>query len=163
MKMVLRWGIASCSRASHDFAQALKTFPTEEHILFAVGSSNQETSDTFRNLYHVERGYPCYESLAKDRDVDVIYVSVHNGLHYEICKLMLDNSKHVVCEKPLSYDKRTAKELTLLAKMKRVFLIEAMWTKFFPAWKFLDTIIEENIIGELMFVQVHIKKHKTIL
>jgi predicted dehydrogenase len=53
------------------------------------------------------RGFQCnhkinfsgYESLANDADVEVVYVGAIHPAHLEICKLMLNAGKHILCEK----------------------------------------------------------------
>ena len=43
-----------------------------------------------------------YEELAKSKDVDIVYVSNLHPAHKDTTILMLDNGKHVLCEKPLA-------------------------------------------------------------
>lgn len=43
-----------------------------------------------------------YEELAKDSEVDIVYVSNLHPAHKDTTILMLDHGKHVLCEKPLS-------------------------------------------------------------
>jgi len=43
-----------------------------------------------------------YEELAKDADVDIVYVSNLHPAHRDTSILMMDHGKHVLCEKPLA-------------------------------------------------------------
>ena len=43
-----------------------------------------------------------YEALAKDPDVDIVYVSNIHPAHKDASILMMDHGKHVLCEKPLA-------------------------------------------------------------
>ncbi len=43
-----------------------------------------------------------YEELAKDADVDIVYVSNLHPAHRDTSILMMEHGKHVLCEKPLA-------------------------------------------------------------
>lgn len=43
--------------------------------------------------------------------------------------------KHILCEKPFSYNYKTSKEVLELAKENNIFIMEALWTLFLPAIK----------------------------
>jgi len=43
--------------------------------------------------------YVGYESLANDPEVDIVYVGAIHPAHLEICKLMFNAGKHILCEK----------------------------------------------------------------
>lgn len=48
-----------------------------------------------------------YEALAKDPDVDIVYVSNIHPAHKDASMLMMDHGKHVLCEKPLAVSPRS--------------------------------------------------------
>jgi predicted dehydrogenase len=47
---------------------------------------------------------------------------------------------------------RQAKEMIKLAKEKKLFLMEAVWTKFLPHYKKMQELIQKNKIGEVKSV-----------
>ena len=55
---------------------------------------------------------------------DIVYVGSVNNTHFDICKLMLENGKHVLCEKPLGVNPGEVKDLFLIAKNNNKFLME---------------------------------------
>lgn len=69
-----------------------------------------------------------YEAFLVETDfglfVDVVYVGTVNVTHYEICKLMLEQNKHVLCEKSLTLLQRHTQELIKIAEEKKVFFQE---------------------------------------
>ncbi|CAH0559679.1 unnamed protein product [Brassicogethes aeneus] len=150
----LRWGIVSCCKASCDFAEALTSFSREEHVLTSIASTSMKTSQEFSKKYQVPNAYETYDELATDPEVDIVYVAVIIPMHFDLTKSMINNGKHVVCEKPLSFCEKRAKELSILSKIKKVFLMEAMWTKCFPAMDYLAEEIDNGTIGEVLFVHV---------
>lgn len=76
-----------------------------------------------------------------------------NPDHYELSKLFLDNGKNVLCEKPLCMNYKQAKSLIDLAKSKRLFLMEAVWSRCSPAYKFLEREIRLGKLGEVKYVE----------
>ncbi|XP_019879244.1 trans-1,2-dihydrobenzene-1,2-diol dehydrogenase-like [Aethina tumida] len=151
---MLRWGIASCSRSSYDFATALKVFSDKEHQLLAIASYNEDAVTEFAKTFRVPYTYTNYVALASEENIDIVYVAVHNEQHSDVVTALLNGGKHVVCESPLCFNEKKAKELMILSKVKSLFLMEAMWMKCFPAWEYLMTILEEGAIGIVNFMQI---------
>lgn len=50
----------------------------------------------------MKRAWGSYVELAKDSEVDIVYVSNVHPAHKDTTLLMLDHGKHVLCEKPLA-------------------------------------------------------------
>ncbi|KAK3929948.1 Trans-1,2-dihydrobenzene-1,2-diol dehydrogenase, partial [Frankliniella fusca] len=80
----------------------------------------------------------------------VVYVGTINPYHYEVSKLMLEHGKHVLCEKPLSMNQRDTKELLKIAKEKKLFFMEAIWSRFFPAYELLRKELSSGAIGKVV-------------
>ena len=76
--------------------------------------------------------YGSYEELVADPNIDIIYIATPHSHHYANTLLALKAGKHVVCEKPLTVNAEQAKILVKLAREKKLFLMEAVWTRFFP-------------------------------
>ena len=53
-------------------------------------------------LAGVKRAWGSYEELAKDSEVDIVYVSNVHPAHKDTTLLMLGHGKHVLCEKPIA-------------------------------------------------------------
>ena len=93
--------------------------------------------------------YGSYEELVADPQVDVIYVGTVHTMHLPHAKMALEAGKHVVCEKPLAVNEAQAAELVALAKGRGLFLMEALWTRFFPIVRKLREILESKTLGEV--------------
>lgn len=81
-----------------------------------------------------------------------MYIGAINTLHLDIGKLMLDNGKHILCEKPLTVNLKQTKELINYAKEKKVFLMEAIWSRCFPAYEAVKKELEAGTLGEVLQV-----------
>lgn len=68
--------------------------------------------------------------------------------------LALENNKPILCEKPLTVNAAQARVLYETAQMKNLFLMEAVWTRFFPLSVALRQYIRDGLIGEVLRVYV---------
>lgn len=96
----------------------------------------------------MEKTYGSYEELAKDPNVDVIYLSSPHRFHYEHAMLCIENGKHVLLEKAFTGNADEAKKLFDAAKKHNVFLMEAIWSEFLPNNMEIKRFLSEGIIGE---------------
>ena len=151
---LLRWGIAAAGKISHDFCVGLSTLPFDEHQILAVGARQKERATQFAKIHEIPQAFGSYEELANCKDVDIVYIGCLNPQHYEVAKLMLEHGKHVLCEKPLCMNRDQAKKLILYAEQKKLFLMEAVWSRFFPAYQYVRKQIETGVLGEIQHVEV---------
>lgn len=151
-KMALRWGIAAAGKISNDFVVAIKALPSDSHQVVAVAARSSASAEKFAQTHGIPQAYEGYKKLAEDRNVDVVYVSVLNPQHYEVSKLMLENGKHVLCEKPFTMNEKQTRKLIEIARAKKLFIMEAIWSRCFPAYRELRRIIESGVIGEVVQV-----------
>lgn len=150
MQPGVRWGILGTGGICNNFAVNLVK---NGSTISAIGASSIEKAETFRAKFGAARAYGSYEALVQDPDVDVVYVGTINTLHLPNAKLALEAGKHVLCEKPLGVNLAQTKELVDLARSKGLFLMEAFWTRFFPATRKAMEVINSGVIGAPTYVQ----------
>lgn len=68
---------------------------------------------------------------------------------------MLEHGKHVLCEKPLTMNEKQTRRLIQIAKEKNLFIMEALWSRCFPAYIEMKRMIDSGEIGEILFTSVH--------
>jgi len=147
----IRWGIIGLGAIAHEFAMGLKNSPSSK--LYAVASRSLETAQEFAMNYEAEKFYGNYAELANDPEVDVIYIATPHIYHKENTLLSLEGGKHVLCEKPFAMNAEDAAIMVASAKEKGLFLMEAMWSRFFPLVIKLREIITEQRIGAITSIQ----------
>jgi predicted dehydrogenase len=145
-----RWGILSTGHIAKQFARGLKAVSDAE--LLAVGSRSQESADAFGNEFNVQRCYSSYEALVADPDVEAIYVGTPHPMHAENTLLCLEAGKAVICEKPITLNARQAAHVIQRARESRLFLMEAMWTRYLPAMVKVRELVGAGAIGEVRMV-----------
>ena len=142
----IRWGILGTGSIARKFAEGLKALDDAE--LVAVGSRTQQSADAFGDAFGVPHRRASYEALASDADVDVIYVATPHALHKDNTILCLRAGKPVLCEKPFAINAREAEEMIRCARERKLFLMEAMWSRFFPITFKVRELLRGGVIGE---------------
>ena len=54
---------------------------------------------------------------------------------------MLENGKHVLCEKPLGMNVKETQETVDLARKKKLFLMEAIWSRCVPSYAKINELL----------------------
>lgn len=141
----IRWGILGTGKIARAFAEAVKDTPGA--LLAGVGSRTLDAARTFCAEFG-GTPYGSYEQLATAPDIDAIYVATPHPLHAENAMLALEGGKAVLCEKPFTMNRREAQRVVALARERKLFLMEAMWTRFLPAFDDARRILASGEIGQ---------------
>lgn len=80
---------------------------------------------------------------------DVVYIGTINTKHFEAGMQAISHGKHILCEKPLCMNEKQSKKLLESARNAGVFCMEAVWTRFFPAFQYLREQITNGTLGEI--------------
>jgi predicted dehydrogenase len=147
------WGFLSTARIN-DAVLAGIAAVADAHAL-AVASRDPIRAERYAEEKGIERAYGSYEELLADPDVDVIYISLPNGMHVEWAERSLQAGKHVLCEKPLSRSADEVRRLFDTAEQRGVHLSEAFMYRHHPQTKRLKDLVGEGAIGELRLIRGH--------
>ena len=147
---MIRWGIAATGNISNQFVQGLNLIKGGEFA--AVASRDVAKAEAFAKKYGAKKAYGSYEEMAVDEDIDIVYIGTPNDSHITLTKLYLNAGKHVLCEKPMGVNLKQVEEMAALAKEKGLFLMEAMWTRFFPVIQKVQSWLVEEKIGTPRFL-----------
>ncbi len=147
----IRWGILGTGHIANEFATGLQAIP--DAVIQAVGSRTQASADAFADKYTIANRHASYEALAKDPEVDAIYVATPHPMHKDNTILCLRAGKAVLCEKPFTVNVAEAKEVVAVARETGQFCMEAMWTRFLPVYDQVRQWIADDAIGEIRMLQ----------
>jgi predicted dehydrogenase len=147
----IRWGIIGLGKIANKFAQDL--LKVEHSQLYAVASRNQEKANSFAKIYHAKVAYNSYEALAKDPNVDAVYIATPHVFHMVHSVLCLTHKKAVLCEKPFAMNFSEVEEMITVAKANNTLLMEAMWTYFLPHYQFALKQIQQQTFGKIMKIE----------
>jgi dihydrodiol dehydrogenase / D-xylose 1-dehydrogenase (NADP) len=147
----LKWGIIGPGIIAKQLADAINGTVGSE--LYAVASRSLNRAKCFSEEYSVKKAYGSYEELVEDPAVEVVYIANLKSQHFEAAKLALNNGKAVLCEKPMTISAEQAEELIIIARKKKVFLMEAMWMRYNPNIIKLKELINEGSIGQVKIIE----------
>jgi len=124
-----------------------------QHVVAAAASSSSASrAEEFLKDVQAPEGakaYGSYAELVKDPNVDIIYVATPHSHHFQNAMLALEAGKNVLCEKALTVNAAQAKKLVQTAKAKKLFLMEAVWTRYFPLSIKIRELVTSGTIGKV--------------
>ena len=115
---------------------------------YAVGSRKKETAEAFAAKWNIPKAYGSYTELIADPEVDLVYIGTPHSHHFDVTKEALMAGKPCLVEKAFMANYRQAKEVIDLAHEKKVFLAEAIWTRYQPVVQMMRDPISCGRIGE---------------
>ncbi len=139
-----RWAILGTGKIARAFATALQDTPGA--VLAAVGSRDQASADAFAREFGAT-AYGSYQALADAPGIDIAYIGTPHPMHADNARMLLTAGKAVLCEKPFTMNRREAEAIVALARANKLFLMEAMWTRFMPALAAVRAVIASGEIG----------------
>ena len=153
----IRWGIIGLGKIANKFATDLATI---EHVeLVAVASRNIQNANNFAEKHNAKKAYSSYEELAKDTNVDAVYIATPHSFHKEHAILCLQNKKAVLCEKPFAMNLSEVTEMIQVAKENNVLLMEALWSFFLPHFTYVLNIVKSEKFGKLKSLEADFGFH----
>ena len=114
---------------------------------YAVGSRQQDSADAFAGKWGIQKAYGSYAGLIADPDVDLVYIGTPHSHHYDVTKAAIEAGKPCLVEKAFMANARQAREIIDLARERRVFLAEAIWTRYQPVVGIVRKLIADGRIG----------------
>ncbi len=141
------WGIIGAGNIAGSFAEGLKLLPQAR--LKAVSSRSADRASAFAKKYNIPEWHDSWDAIVADPEVDIVYVATHHPFHFENTRSCLEAGKAVLCEKPFTMNRRELETLVQIAREKKVFLMEAIWTRFLPSIRRVLEIAESGELGKL--------------
>ena len=119
----------------------------QECEAYAVGSRQLEKAAAFAKEWNIGKAYGSYAELIADPEVDLVYVGTPHSHHYNVTREALLAGKPCLVEKAFMANLRQAKEIVALAHERKVFLAEAIWTRYQPVVNMVRELINQGRIG----------------
>jgi predicted dehydrogenase len=145
----IRWGILGLGSIAKAFVTGLRAVPDAQVV--AVGSRSLDKAQAFvaqLGASHSVTAHGSYAALAADPAVDVIYIATPHPMHLADAVLCMQAGKAVLCEKPIAVNAQQVEQMIAVAQQHKVFLMEAMWTRFLPIMVQVRTWLQQGAIGQ---------------
>jgi predicted dehydrogenase len=156
----VRWGVVATGRIAATVTADLALLP--DAVLHAVSSRDADRSAAFAERFGFATSYSDtaerrgHEALFADPDVEVVYVATPHAQHADVVRAALTAGTSVLCEKPMTINAREAQELVELARERGLFLMEAVWTRFLPAYQRALQIARSGELGTVHWVAAEV-------
>ena len=144
---MIKWGIIGAGNIAHRFADSLEN--VNDATLYAVANRTIEKAEKFKADHPCEKAYGSYDELLADENIDAVYIALPHKYHLEWVKKALEVGKAVLCEKPATLSLDEMKQISELAKDKNLFFMEAMKSRFTPAYREVKNLVDAGEIGDV--------------
>jgi predicted dehydrogenase len=148
---LLRFGILGTGNIARQFAASF--FSSRRCTLRAVGSRSAMSAEAFAQVYAIPSSFGSYDQVLQAKDVDAVYISLPNSMHYEWTMKALQAGKHVLCEKPLAANSAEAQEMFDLAHKQGLLLVEAFMYRSHPLIHAVQDAIIAGRIGSVRLIR----------
>ncbi|MBO6047596.1 MAG: Gfo/Idh/MocA family oxidoreductase [Erysipelotrichaceae bacterium] len=150
---MIKWGVLGLGGIATRFCESLANF--DDACFYAGASFTESKRKAFDEAFHPVKLYDNYNDMLEDDDVDVIYIAVPHGFHYQWIMASLEHGKHVMTEKPATLTQEDIKTIAAYAKEHHLFFMEAMKARFIPLMNLVHQTISEGTIGDITHIENH--------
>lgn len=150
------WGLIGPGGIAHRFADAVHRLPGM-HLRSVLGRDVARATAFVTNWTRAGKPAPqlalSLEAMLADEAIHAIYIATPHANHGEFARRCIAAGKPVLCEKVLVPSLAEAQALVALAQDRRVFLMEALWTRFLPLYALLKQRLAAGDIGRVHAIQ----------
>lgn len=146
------WAVVGPGAIAHRFAEAATRLPAARVV--AVVGRDATRATQFANRWQSDATIATQlEDALRDTRIEGVYIATPHPFHAEPALTALAAGKAVLCEKPLTLNEATARQLIRASERHRAFLMEAVWTRFLPAYQQAKQWLNDGVIGGVRAVQ----------
>ena len=118
----------------------------------AVGSRTTEKAQAFAKEWDIPNAHGSYSELIADPEVDLVYVGTPHSHHYDVTMEAINQGKPCLVEKAFMANLAQSQRVVALAREKKVFLAEAIWTRYQPVVPMVKQLMADGRIGDLRLI-----------
>ncbi len=137
---MLKYSVIGTSWITKSFIEGANLY--EDLSLDGVYSRSFEKGSKFAEKTGAKKVFTDFNDLASS-DTDLVYVASPNVCHYEQCKKLLLNGKHIICEKPITITASEFKELCNIANENNLVYFEAIMYMHTPLRQTLKAAVSK--------------------
>ncbi len=147
----LHWGILGTARINRALIDPIRS--SKNSVLYAVASRDPLKAKEYANTRHIPHYHSSYEALLTDPEIDIIYISLPNGLHAEWSIKAMQSGKHVLCEKPLTTSSVDMDAVMKIAGQTGKVISEAFMYRHHPQTLLVKHMVDTGKIGNLQLIR----------
>ena len=147
---MLNIGLLGCSSIARK--AILPALVSNNHFdLKCVASRSVEKGKSYAAEFNCD--YCSYDELLENEQIDAVYISLPNVLHYPWGKKALEHGKHLLLDKPFTVHCEEARELIDLAGERDLVAMEGLMYVFHPSFKKVSELVKSGAIGKLRHIE----------
>ena len=137
---MIKYSVIGTSWITKSFIEGANLY--EDLSLDGVYSRSFEKGSAFAEETGAKRVFTNFNDLVSS-DTNLVYVASPNVCHYEQCKTLLSNGKHIICEKPITITAEEFSELCNIANEKNLVYFEAIMYMHTPLRQVLKEAVSK--------------------
>jgi predicted dehydrogenase len=150
-------GIGSISTA---FMEAVASPPNASPNVKLTGlvTGHPDTKGVqFSTMYNIPKTsvytYETFDEVAKNKDIDVLYIGLPNSMHCDYTVRGAEAGKHILCEKPMAISSAECQKMIDACKAANVKLMIAYRMQYDPMWQAAYEIVQAGTLGKVQSVR----------
>jgi predicted dehydrogenase len=148
---ILNWGLLGTARINRALIKPLKN--SRQNKLLGVASRTIQRAKEYASHWDIPCAYGSYEEMLADPKIDVVYISLPNGLHREWSIKCAQAGKHILCEKSIALSVTDVDEMANAADQAGVFIAEAFMYRHHPLTLKVKEMIDQGEIGDIRLIR----------
>jgi predicted dehydrogenase len=100
----------------------------------------------------VQRLFRTLEELLADEEIEIVDIATRPDVRPELIRRAISAGKHILAQKPLALDVRTARDLVDEAERRGLRFAVNQNGRWAPAWRIATLLIEQGAIGDVLAV-----------
>ncbi len=149
----INWGIIGLGNIAQKFIESFSQIQNSK--LLAISSNNKAKLEYIKKKFNIkdEFIFDDYEKLIKCSEIDIVYISLPNSLHFYWIKKCIENKKKLLVEKPAILNFEEAINLKKILENNKLFFAEGFMYRYDPLIKNVIDLIKNHEIGDLLSLE----------
>lgn len=148
--MPVRWAIAGPGQIATIMAGEFPHAAPDAELV-AVGSRAEDRGRAFADRFGLT--HLSYDELFAAPDIDAVYLATPHAFHADLALRAIEAGKAVLVEKSFTTNSADTRRIVEAARARGTFVMEALWTRFLPAFTRLRELIADGTLGDVRSVQ----------
>ncbi len=125
--------------------------------LTGIVTGTPEKAEKWKSQYNIPDkniyNYQNFDQIIKNKDIDLVYVVVPNGLHKEFVIRAAKAGKHVITEKPMAVTVKDCEEMIKACNDKNVQLAIGYRLHYEPTHLEIKRLGQEKVFGQVRYIE----------
>lgn len=150
---ILKWGFIGCGEVTET-----KSGPAFSEVegssVVAVMSRSGDKARGYAERHRIAKWYTDAQELIDDPDVNAVYIATPPSSHATFAIMAMKAGKPVYVEKPLAANYEDCARVNRVSEETGVPCFVAYYRRYLPYFQKVKELIESNVIGEVINVQI---------